>query len=58
MNQETIEEARRVQMDLRPSVLDDLGILATLNWLRREFQTTYGSIRIEKEIDLKLSLLA
>ena len=53
MIQETIEEARRVQMDLRPSILDDLGILATLSWLCREFQTTYASIRVEKEIDIE-----
>jgi signal transduction histidine kinase len=28
--QQSIEEVRRIAMDLRPSVLDDLGILATL----------------------------
>ncbi len=51
--QESIEEARRIQMDLRPSILDDLGILATLNWFFREFQKTYSNIRIEKEIGLE-----
>ncbi len=35
-------------MNLRPSTLDDLGILATLSWFLREFQSTYGSIVVDK----------
>ena len=50
---EGIKEARRVQTDLRPSVLDDLGILATIGWFTREFQKVYSRISIEKEIDLQ-----
>jgi PAS domain S-box-containing protein len=49
----SIEESRRIQMDLRPSVLDDLGIIATLNWFSREFRQTYSAIRIEKETDIE-----
>jgi PAS domain S-box-containing protein len=48
--QEAIEEIRRICMDLRPSILDDLGILATLSWFCREFQKTYTHIRIEQDI--------
>jgi signal transduction histidine kinase len=51
--QESIEEARRIQMDLRPSTLDDLGILATLTWFCREFRSTYSGIRIERKIDIQ-----
>ena len=51
--QGTIEEARRIQMSLRPSILDDLGILATLNWFCRQYESIYPSIHIEKEIDIK-----
>jgi signal transduction histidine kinase len=51
--QESIEEARRIQMDLRPSILDDLGILPTIEWFCRQFQITYSSIRIEKEINIQ-----
>ena len=47
--QESIEEARRIQMDLRPSVLDDLGILATISWFCREFKITYPGINIETQ---------
>jgi PAS domain S-box-containing protein len=50
--QQSIEESRRIQMDLRPSILDDLGILATLSWFCREFQTTYSGISIEKMIEI------
>jgi PAS domain S-box-containing protein len=50
---ETIEEARRIQMSLRPSILDDLGILATINWFCRQFESTYSNIRLQREIDIQ-----
>ena len=53
MVRETVEEARRMQMDLRPSTLDDLGVLATLGWFCREYQKIYSHIQIEKEIGLQ-----
>jgi signal transduction histidine kinase len=40
-------------MDLRPSLLDDIGILATIGWFTREFQKVYTSIQIEKKIDIR-----
>ena len=42
-----------MQMDLRPSTLDDLGVLATLAWFCREYQKIYSHIHIEKEIGLQ-----
>jgi signal transduction histidine kinase len=51
--QQSIEEVRRIAMDLRPSVLDDLGILATLAWCCREFQKTYPGIHIKKQTDIQ-----
>jgi len=53
MVQESVREIRRIQTDLRPSILDDLGILSTISWFCREFQNTYSHIRIEKEIDIR-----
>lgn len=47
--QESIEECRRLQMDLRPSMLDDLGLSPALSWFCRRFQTIYSGIRIEQE---------
>ncbi len=46
------DEVRRIQMDLRPSMLDDLGIEVTLNWFCREFQKVYSGIQIEKRIGI------
>ena len=51
----TVEEVRRITMDLRPSTLDDLGILATIAWLCRVFQTTYSTVEIKREIDAEES---
>ena len=50
--QNAMEEARRIYTGLRPSVLDDLGIIATIGWFCREFQKTYGRICIEPQIDI------
>ncbi|MGD8385871.1 MAG: MASE3 domain-containing protein [Desulfobacteraceae bacterium] len=51
--QRTIEEIRRILAALRPSILDDLGILPTINWLCREFQKTYAGVTIEKHIGVR-----
>ncbi len=53
MVKKSIEEVRRIQMDLRPSTLDDLGILATISWFTREFVKIYSSLHIEKRIGLQ-----
>jgi PAS domain S-box-containing protein len=53
LTQKTIEEVRRIVKDLRPSILDDLGILATIGWFCREFQNVYSGIRVETTIDIK-----
>ena len=46
------KEVRRIMVDLRPAVLDDLGLLPALNWLCREFEKTYEPIRVEKQTAL------
>ena len=51
--QEAVEEARRIQKNLRPPLLDDLGILPTITWFCREFETIYPEIRIEQEINIQ-----
>jgi signal transduction histidine kinase len=53
LTQKTIEEVRRIVKDLRPSILDDLGILATIRWFCREFQNVYAGIRIETTIGVE-----
>ncbi len=51
--QECVEECRRIQMDLRPPMLDDLGLLVTLSWFCKRFQTIYSKIRIEQKIEIE-----
>jgi len=53
MVQTTIEESRRISTNLRPAMLDDLGILATIDWLCGVFQEVYSGIRIEKQIHIQ-----
>ncbi len=50
---EAIEEVRRIQGSLRPSILDDLGILATINWFCRGFQDLYPDLRVEQHLSAK-----
>jgi signal transduction histidine kinase len=48
-----MEEVRKTSMALRPSTLDTLGVLATIAWFCREFQTSYPWIQIEREITVQ-----
>ena len=51
--QESVREIRRIQTNLRPAILDDLGILAAISWFCREYEATYPGIHIEKKIDMQ-----
>jgi len=53
--QQVTEETRRIMSDLRPSMLDDLGIVPAINWFCREFQKTYSNVSVEKKIDIEES---
>jgi signal transduction histidine kinase len=53
LTQKTIEEVRRIVKDLRPAILDDLGILATIAWFCREFHTIYSSIEIQTQLNIE-----
>jgi signal transduction histidine kinase len=47
---ETIKDIRSIAMDLRPSVLDDLGVASALGWLCREFAETYPQFDVHADI--------
>jgi signal transduction histidine kinase len=47
---ETIKEIRSIAMDLRPSVLDDLGVASALGWLCREFAESYAQLHVDADI--------
>ena len=39
---DTIKSVRRISSDLRPGILDDLGLVAAIEWLARDFATRSG----------------
>jgi len=49
---EAIDETRRLSKNLRPSTLDDLGLLRTINGLCREFEEL-SDISIRKDIKIQ-----
>lgn len=51
--QQSGSEVRRIHTDLRPPLLDDLGLITTISWFCREFEKIYSGIRIEKQISIK-----
>ena len=53
MVQNSVTENQRISTNLRPPTLDDLGVVATLNWFVRELQKTYPHLRIDKQISLE-----
>jgi signal transduction histidine kinase len=50
---DAMSEVRRITMDLRPSLLDDLGILATISWLTREYSSAYKDIQLHQNIAIQ-----
>ena len=57
-------ETRRIMANLRPSVLDDIGIVAALSWFCRETQKTYPGTKIryvgivkEEEVPEELKII-
>jgi two-component system NarL family sensor kinase len=47
-----IGEVRNIATELRPAMLDDLGLIATLHWLSRQFQAAHTDISVVVEFDL------
>ena len=53
MVRNTVEETRRISTNLRPSIIDDIGIVPTIGWHCREFKKIYDKINISTEIDIQ-----
>lgn len=49
---ETIKETKRISAHLRPTILDDLGLLATIEWYVRQFRRLYKDISINFSADI------
>lgn len=49
----TVDETRRISTNLMPSMLDDLGLLATLRWFCRHFQQLHGDVDIDVQLQVE-----
>ncbi|MGA7877179.1 MAG: PAS domain S-box protein [Desulfoferrobacter sp.] len=47
-----VEEVRRIMSDLRPSMIDDLGLLPTVGWFCKRIQSLYDPIVIRRKISI------
>ena len=45
--QDAIVEVRNIYTGLRPTILDDLGIIATIEWFCREFRAVFPNLHVE-----------
>jgi signal transduction histidine kinase len=48
-----ISEVRAIATELRPSSLDELGLLPTIRWFCREFEQLHPGVRIEQKLELR-----
>ena len=55
---DSIEEVRKISMNLRPSMLDDLGLQATIKWFTREFSDLFPLISVDTQINIEESDLS
>ena len=48
--QRTLDSIRSIAMNLRPSLLDDLGVVSAVQWFCREFHEVYPPIRVHTDL--------
>ena len=51
--QGTISETRRISARLRPSMLDDLGLISTIDWFCREFEEHHRQIQLVRRLEIE-----
>jgi len=51
--QGAVEHVRGIYTQLRPTLIDDLGVKATLSWYCREFENTNREIIVDKELAIE-----
>lgn len=52
MIQTTADEVRRISLELRPKMLDDLGLQATIEWLLNEFEKGHPDVVVSRDIEI------
>ncbi len=57
MVKKVVHSIGRVQMELRPSIIDDLGVIDTIDWYCLEYMKIYRHISIQKKIHSSESLI-
>lgn len=50
MAQQALDENARITVDLCPAMLDDMGIVTTLRWFARHFQSIFSDISVTMKI--------
>ncbi|MFZ0390483.1 MAG: response regulator, partial [Calditrichia bacterium] len=50
---DTIEEVQRIQQNLRPPILDNFGLLSTIEWFIEEFQSIYNHIEVDDHLRIQ-----
>ena len=50
---DTVDEVRKISMNLRPSMLDDLGLQATISWFTREYKSHFPAISVDAQVDIE-----
>jgi PAS domain S-box-containing protein len=50
--QKVMKEARGIMNNLRPSILDEVGLIPTIDWHFREYQKVYDHIQIRKQVEV------
>jgi PAS domain S-box-containing protein len=51
--QDTIRETRQISANLRPTILDDLGLISTITWYTRRFAEQFGNIQLFPQIEAR-----
>lgn len=47
-----IDELRRTAMNLRPSILDDLGLIATIRWFARDVMASRPDVEVQQRAEV------
>ena len=53
-----LTDLRRISVDLRPSVIDDLGLLMALKWFVGEYIKVYKDVKVDLQLDVQESTLS
>jgi signal transduction histidine kinase len=53
MIQESIEQLREIIMNLRPTLIDDLGVLSTIRWLCQQYHAIHPAFNFFCELDIR-----